>query len=100
MFWAQDNPDIFPPPEVAPSVQAVRASGEINIDGTLDEPSWAKAISITKFIQKDPIQGAPATRSTEAKVLFDGTNLYIGAFCKTITGRKAILAQHLQRDFD
>lgn len=100
MLWAQDNPDIFPPPEVAPSVQAVRASGEINIDGTLDEPSWAKAISITKFIQKDPIQGDPATRSTEAKVLFDGTNLYIGAFCKTINGRKEILAQNLQRDFD
>ncbi len=98
--WAQDNPDIFPPPEVSPVVQATRAIGEIDIDGRLDEPSWKNAVAITEFVQKDPIQGNPATRYTEAKVLFDGINLYIGAFCKTENGRKEILAQNLQRDFD
>ncbi|MEM8506737.1 MAG: DUF5916 domain-containing protein [Bacteroidota bacterium] len=98
--YSQDNPDIFPPPEVAPQIQAIRASGEIKIDGILDEPSWSNAIPITEFIQKDPIQGNPASRFTEAKVLFDGANLYIGAFCKTKEGKREILAQNLQRDFD
>ncbi|MEM8927970.1 MAG: DUF5916 domain-containing protein [Bacteroidota bacterium] len=96
----QDNPDIFPPPDVAPQIKATRISGDIKIDGFLDEPSWANAIPITEFIQKDPIQGNPASRFTQAQVLFDGTHLYIGAFCKTKNGKREILAQNLQRDFN
>ncbi|MEL6305694.1 MAG: DUF5916 domain-containing protein [Bacteroidota bacterium] len=98
--WAQDNPDIFEPPEIAPEIKAIRAIGEINIDGNLDEPSWSKAASINGFVQKDPIQGNPSSRLTEVKILFDGTNLYVGAFCKTKDGKKEILAQNLQRDFN
>ncbi len=99
-LWSQDNPDIFPPPETAPQIQAIRTSDPIKIDGILDEASWSNAISVTDFIQKDPVQGAPASMFTESKILFDDENLYIGAFCKTKNGRKDILAQNLQRDFD
>lgn len=98
--YSQDNPDIFPPPEIASEIQAIRAAGDIKIDGNLSEPSWSNATPITEFIQKDPIQGNPASRYTEAKVLFDEANLYIGAFCKTNDGRREILAQNLQRDFN
>ncbi|MEM1002100.1 MAG: carbohydrate binding family 9 domain-containing protein [Bacteroidota bacterium] len=96
---SQDNPDIFPPPKVAPRVSATKATEAIRIDGFLDESSWSKAITITEFIQKDPIQGEPATRGTEARILYDNTNLYVGAFCETNNGKKEILAQNLQRDF-
>ncbi|MGD1947595.1 MAG: DUF5916 domain-containing protein [Croceivirga sp.] len=98
--YSQDNPDIFPPPEMATEIKAIKASGAIKIDGILDELSWSNAESVTDFIQKDPIQGNPASRLTEAKVLFDETHLYIGAFCKTKDGKREILAQNLQRDFD
>ena len=97
---SQDNPDIFPPPEVPLKIQAIRTSEPIKIDGVLNEASWGNAIPVTDFIQKDPIQGAPASMYTEARILFDGENLYVGAFCKTNNGRKDIRAQNLQRDFD
>ncbi|MEO0338280.1 MAG: DUF5916 domain-containing protein [Bacteroidota bacterium] len=89
----------FEPPAEATKVQAVRAAQAITIDGVLDEADWLSAPIITEFIQKDPTQGAEATMSTEARILFDEEYLYVSAICKTTNGKTDIRTQNMQRDF-
>ncbi|MEM6697019.1 MAG: DUF5916 domain-containing protein [Bacteroidota bacterium] len=90
----------FEPPAKPVIIQAVKTSQPINIDGKLEEASWRTASSITAFIQKDPTQGDTVSMPTEAKILFDGEYLYVGAVCKTINGKADIRTQNMQRDFN
>jgi uncharacterized protein DUF5916/cellulose/xylan binding protein with CBM9 domain len=53
-------------------------AAEIRVDGRLDEAAWATAPAATDFVQQRPSSGAPATERTEARVLFDAENLYVG----------------------
>src|SRR5690606_22703651 len=62
-----------------PLAEAVRAQGPVHIDGRLDEPAWALAPVIDGFRQIDPDEGAPVSRRTEVRILFDDDALYIGA---------------------
>lgn len=57
-------------------VQACRASGNIKIDGILDEPDWQVANAVTDLRQQEPTEGEPATEKTEIRVLFDDRNFY------------------------
>jgi hypothetical protein len=50
----------------------------ILLDGNLSDPAWAEATPITTFVQRDPLEGAPATLRTEARVAFDSTAIYVG----------------------
>jgi hypothetical protein len=89
--------EVFDPPEV-PSVFFASPSREkIVIDGELTEPSWANAAVITAFLQKEPLQQAPASHSTEVRVLFDDDALYIAAIC--YQPKSMVRVQNLQRDF-
>ncbi|MEM9722598.1 MAG: DUF5916 domain-containing protein [Bacteroidota bacterium] len=90
----------FEPPEEPTQIQANRVSQPITIDGKLDEAGWQNAMPITSFIQKDPTQGDTVSMPTEARILFDGEYLYVGAICKTTNGRADIRTQNMQRDFD
>ncbi|HSU13980.1 DUF5916 domain-containing protein [Longimicrobium sp.] len=54
------------------------AATEIHMDGKLDEAAWATAAPAGDFVQQSPSDGSPATLRTEARVLFDGENLYVG----------------------
>ncbi len=58
---------------------AIKITGEIKIDGSLDEPEWQKAAIATDFIQKEPAQGEPSTEKTIVRVMYDSKSLYIGA---------------------
>jgi len=58
--------DNIPPPE---------------IDGKLDDEAWKKATPVRGFIQKEPDRGKPATDDTEAYVVYDRHNLYLGFRC-------------------
>jgi Domain of unknown function (DUF5916)/Carbohydrate family 9 binding domain-like len=49
----------------------------IVLDGDLTDPAWAKATPISSFLQRDPLEGAPATMRTEARVAFDATAIYV-----------------------
>ncbi|MEM9984993.1 MAG: DUF5916 domain-containing protein [Bacteroidota bacterium] len=90
----------FEPPAEPTTIQAVKIARPINVDGKLNEASWQMATPITSFIQKDPTQGDAVSMPTEAKIMFDGDYLYVGAICKTIHGRSDIRTQNMQRDFD
>lgn len=62
-----------------PVVRAARARGPVAVDGHLDENAWAAAAVAPGFLQRDPVEGAPATEPTELKILFDDDALYVGA---------------------
>jgi hypothetical protein len=49
----------------------------IVLDGELTDPAWADSVPISAFVQRDPLEGAPATMRTEARVAFDGTAIYV-----------------------
>ena len=69
-----------PPPEAsgAPVVRAVRIETPPRIDGVLDEPFWAGLAPVTGFRQRDPVDGAPASEPTEARIAYDENSLYFG----------------------
>jgi len=62
-----------PRPTLEPGVP----TGEIRIDGKLDEPSWRDAPFGTDFVQAEPLEGQPATLRTEVRVLIDDEAIYI-----------------------
>lgn len=55
------------------------ADGAIRLDGRLDEREWGLASPVSDFVQKEPVEGAPATEATDVRFVFDGTALYVGA---------------------
>jgi hypothetical protein len=49
----------------------------IVLDGDLNDSAWSQAAPISAFLQRDPLEGAPATMNTEARVAFDATSIYV-----------------------
>jgi hypothetical protein len=63
----------------AARVEAVEmpAATAIRLDGEFNEAAWERAVPITDFVQRDPKEGAAPSFRTEARVLYDATNLYV-----------------------
>ncbi len=61
------------------TIEAVRVTQPINVDGVLDEPVWQQAPAVTSFRQSDQNEGRVASESTEVRVAYDDDALYIGA---------------------
>src|SRR5882762_8791599 len=70
---------LSPPGRAAPVVSAVRADRPPTVDGRLDDPMWALAPAVTDLRQTDPDEGAAVSESTEVRILYDETAIYIGA---------------------
>ena len=77
--------------------QAVRVEGAPKLDGTLDDPSWQKAVPITDFRQREPFEGKPATDSTEIRILYTRSAIYFGIICRSSVPR-SVVATQLRRD--
>jgi hypothetical protein len=90
----------FAPPAKPLSIYALKATGNITLDGKLTEADWAKAETIIRFVQVEPYQGEKPKYPTIVKILFDSKNIYVGAYCKDITGKKGIRVQDFRRDFE
>ena len=97
-----------PPPPVLPdtmtrgengrvTVRAVRVKG-LRVDGALDEPIYQTIHPIGDFVQIEPDAGAPATESTEARVLFDNDNLYVSARLWDRAPESVWVANEMRRD--
>ena len=56
----------------------MRANGDINVDGVLDENIWQKE-GYCDFIQSDPNDGEEPTEKTEVWVAYDEEALYVAA---------------------
>ncbi|MCX6134783.1 MAG: DUF5916 domain-containing protein [Ignavibacteriales bacterium] len=65
-----------PKPDTVRSITAVRFSGSIRIDGELNESAWQRA-GETRFTQRQPDEGKPASQKTESWVAYDDNALYI-----------------------
>lgn len=65
-------------PGAVRALVAVPLTGEIRLDGHLDEAAWSAAMPATNFIQSWPRQGAPATFPSEMRVLLGDDALYVG----------------------
>jgi uncharacterized protein DUF5916/cellulose/xylan binding protein with CBM9 domain len=63
-----------------PVVTAVRATQPPAIDGRLDDAIWRDAALIDKFVQEEPIEGAPASEQTEIRIAYDSERLYVGIY--------------------
>ena len=58
--------------------RALRVTEPIKVDGRLVESAWLQAEAATGLRQEEPTEGAPASETTEVRVLYDDKNLYVG----------------------
>src|SRR5690349_7544729 len=64
----------------SPAITAARVVAPPVIDGKLDDQAWVKAARITDFVQRRPLDGAPATERTEVYFAYDSDRLYFGIY--------------------
>lgn len=81
-----------------PSAEAARRSGDITLDGRLDEAAWRDATPITEFRQIDPDEGQPGSERTEVRFLFDDGALYVGARLHDSQGSAGVRTSLVRRD--
>ncbi|HEX8821288.1 MAG TPA: DUF5916 domain-containing protein [Archangium sp.] len=62
-------------------LRAARATGEVKVDGKLDEDTWAKAPVFDGFVQRFPDAGKAPSERTELRVLYDDRNVYVAVTC-------------------
>jgi len=77
-------------------VKPPRLTGEIVVDGTLDEGMWREASVLTGFSQFTPIDGVAASDSTEVLVWYSATALHIGVRAHDAAG--AVRSTLAERD--
>jgi uncharacterized protein DUF5916/cellulose/xylan binding protein with CBM9 domain len=75
---AQTGAALLPP---RPHLRATRAAHPPKIDGRLDDDVWRTAAPSDVFVQHYPDERAPPSERTEARVLYDDHNLYVGIDC-------------------
>jgi uncharacterized protein DUF5916/cellulose/xylan binding protein with CBM9 domain len=80
-----------------PTAAALRIMASPVIDGRLNEPVWETAHPITEFRQQEPLEGEPSTESTDVRIVYDDTQLYIGIRI-TDSEPTQIRAAELRRD--
>jgi hypothetical protein len=80
-------------------IVARRTSGEVHVDGRLDEAEWKGAPAFSEFLESFPRPGVPASFPTEVRVLYDDATLYVGITCSD-PQPAAIVRQLARRDSD
>ena len=80
------------------TVRAVRVTERVRLDGRLDEPVYRAVRPISGFIQQIPDEGAPASERTEAWLLFDDANIYVGVRCHDSAPPREWVANDMRRD--
>ena len=100
-----DGPPAPTPPAVVTrdqqggaTLRAVRVREPMRLDGRLDEPVYQAVQAITGFIQQVPDEGAAATEKTEAWILFDDENIYVGARVWDSAPPSEWVANEMRRD--
>lgn len=74
--------------------QAVRTDSPPVIDGMLDEEIWVGAPVIAGFTQQEPLEGAPASETTEVRILYDDRAIYIGAWLHDSEASHIVEGEH------
>ncbi|MEP6589972.1 MAG: DUF5916 domain-containing protein [Gemmatimonadota bacterium] len=92
----QTDPMVYSGRAGQTQVRPPRLSGEIVVDGTLNEPQWREAAVLTGFSQFTPVDGVAASDSTEVLIWYSATHLHIGIRAFDRSG--AVRATLAQRD--
>ena len=80
-----------------PSLDVARTETPPVIDGVLDDPAWTDAPVIDELWQVEPVEGAPPTRRTEVRIVYDDDFMYFGVRCFDDEPDR-IIATQLKRD--
>lgn len=67
------------PAQEKKSVEAIRISSPLVIDGVLDEDAYQKGMPATDFFQLQPYNGRPAMQPSQVWFFFDHQAIYVGA---------------------
>ena len=85
------------PQEPLRTAQATRVDRAPRLDGTLDDPLWQQATSITNFLQREPYEGQVPTEPTEVRILYTKHEVYFGVACHDSAVNGPVATQ-LRRD--
>ena len=69
------------------------------LDGVLDDALWAATPPLSRFLQRDPSQGEPATEETEVRIVYTPEAIYLGVSCLD-SNPDLIVATERRRDQD
>ena len=67
------------PGPAAPVASVARRTGEVRVDGRIDEAAWDTAPLVSDFVQSEPVEGDPASHGTRVRVLLDEEAIYVAA---------------------
>jgi len=79
------------------TAHAVRVEHAPRLDGTIDDPLWREATSISEFLQREPFEGQSPTEKTEVRVLYTKSEVFFGVTCFD-SAASGIVATELRRD--
>ncbi len=85
-------------PTPSKSLEAVRLSEPIKLDGRMSEAIWEEAPVADRFTADWPDFGEPSKLKTEVRVLYDNRYLYVGARMLHPQGGKAVVGRVHRRD--
>ncbi len=95
--WCAAQPQQTGPQDTRRSAQVTPASGNVVVDGSLEEADWQRAPSIGRLVQTIPVAGAEPTERTDVRLLRDKDNLYVGVMCYDSEPDR-VLASQMARD--
>ncbi len=81
-----------------PVAHAAKRTGNVVIDGKLDDAAWTAATPIGELVQSVPSEGKAPTEKTEIRILYDETAIYIGARMYDSQGSRGVHAVLARRD--
>ncbi|MEP1096351.1 MAG: DUF5916 domain-containing protein [Cyclobacteriaceae bacterium] len=81
------------------SYRIKKATGNIAIDGKIDEPDWELAQMTTNFHQYFPTDSVLADAQVEVRMTYDDQYLYISAKMHNLTPNQTYAVPSLRRDY-
>ena len=81
------------------TVTVTQVTDRLTVDGVLDEAIWKEAPKIGELVQRQPDTGQAPTERTEATLLYDANNLYIGVVAYDSEPDK-VIGTVMERDGD
>ena len=80
-FSAAQQQITFPADQTSKKIHLRRTTGDIQLDGKLDEPEWQNGKQAYSFWQYFPTDTTTANGQTELYILYDDENIYIALKC-------------------
>ncbi|MFZ5981493.1 MAG: carbohydrate binding family 9 domain-containing protein, partial [Candidatus Zixiibacteriota bacterium] len=68
-------------PVYNPTMNIIRTSGSIDIDGNLDDPGWQRASNSDNFVERHPGDNIEPLVETKVMITYNQDYLYVGFIC-------------------